>query len=374
MLFCGSQVKERQRDMSKKERKVFIAEAVIAIVLLAAILLPQIIGTVDVAQSRGEWRTVKDLDGKIIGIVPGSVWTEKAREMWPNAVFREVPGDADLPKMTEGGTIDAFLASPDEVADILRAHPQLTVLLRNISDVADISAAAEQPFVVIRQADYAYHSTQKTLKDLDVPGLRFAVLTGSEATFFVPQLYPECELVYFNSFTDLFLALETGKADAAATYYSQQAILCDIYDDLAFISIPVVSVTYGFGTRKNADGDRLKQEINSYLREISASGDLAKSMQKWESMDADADASLHYTFSGKGVVQGGVRVRVHRFPFLHALRQIAAGADLPKITVDFLLEPVSVRVFPGAETIGDGNHGDADEGQIVINVAEYGLL
>lgn len=306
MLLCDSQVKERQRDMSKKERKVFIAEAVIVIVLLAAILLPQMIGTVDVAQSLGEWRTVKDLDGQTIGIVSGSVWTEEAREMWPNAVFRDVPGDADLPKMTESGTIDAFLASPDEVADILRAHPQLTVLLRNISDVPDFSAAAEQPFVVIRQADYAYPSTRKTLKDLDVPGLRFAVLTGSDATFFLPQLYPECELVYFNSFTDIFLALETGKADAAATYYSQQAMVSDTYDDLAFISIPAVSVTYGFGTRKNADGDRLRQEINSYLREISASGDLAKSMQKWESMDADADASLHYTFSGeKGTLRVG---------------------------------------------------------------------
>ena len=291
--------------MSKKERKVFIAEAVIVFVLLAAILLTQLIGTVDVAQSLGGLRTEKDLDGKIIGTAPDSAWTEEARAMWPNAVFQDAASVSDLPEMTVNGTIDAFLASPDAVADILLAHPELTVILRNISDVADISTAAEKPYIVIREADYAYPSTKKTLKDLDVPGLRIAAMTGTEASVFMPMLYPDCELVYFNSFTDMFLALETGKADAVVSYYSQQAIVGESYDDLAFISTPAASVTYGFGTGKNADGDRLKQEFNGYLREISGSGELAKSMQKWESMTADTDASLHYTYTGE---KGTLRV------------------------------------------------------------------
>ena len=43
--------------MPKKQRSVLYAEILLVFVLLAAVLLTQLVGTVDVAQSRGEWRT-----------------------------------------------------------------------------------------------------------------------------------------------------------------------------------------------------------------------------------------------------------------------------------------------------------------------------
>ena len=124
--------------MSNKQRKVFIAEAVIVFVILAAILLSQLIGTVDVAQDLGELRTVDNLNGKIIGTVPDSEWTESAHEMWPSSVFHEAGSVNDLAQLTMNRTIDAFLVSRSEVADILLAYPELTAMLRDISTLPDL--------------------------------------------------------------------------------------------------------------------------------------------------------------------------------------------------------------------------------------------
>lgn len=291
--------------MSNKQRKVFIAEAVIVFVILAAILLSQLIGTVDVAQDLGELRTVDNLNGKVIGTVPDSEWTESAHEMWPNSVFHEAGSVKDLAQLTVNRTIDAFLVSGSEVADILLAYPELTAMLRDISTLPDINDAAKLPCVIIRDADYAYPSTNKTLGELNVPGLRISALTGTELADFPKKAFPDCEIVNYNSFTDMFLALETGKADAAAAYYTQLSMVSDNYDDLAYISTPLSSVSYGFGTQKNAQGDKIKQEFNSYLREITASGDLEKLAVKWSTMTSDADAALHYTFTGE---KGTLRV------------------------------------------------------------------
>ena len=300
--FANGSPRERwkgENSMTGKEKKIFIAEAVIVFVLLAAVLLTQLIGTVEIAQRRGEWRTVEDLNGRIIGTAADSVWTEEALELWPDSVFRGANSVADLPKMTVDGIIDAFMVSESEVADILLAYPELTAMLRDISSLSEITSAQSKPYIIIRAADYAYLSTKRTLDDLKAPGFRIAAITGSEMSYYPAKIYPECEIVNFNSFTDMFLALETGKADAVAAYYTQLPMVSTNYGDLAYISTPLTDVTYGFGTRKDAEGDRLRQEFNSYLREITASGELRGMLQKWGTISPDADASLHYTYTGE---------------------------------------------------------------------------
>ncbi len=292
--------------MTGKEKKIFIAEAVIVFVILAAILLTQLIGTVEVAQRRGEWRTVEDLNGRIIGTAADSVWEEDARELWPDSVFREAGSVTDLPKMTADGNVDAFMVSEDEVEDIILAYPELTAMLRDITGMsAEIVSSQSKPYIIIRAADYAYLSTKKTLDDLKAPGFRIAALTGSELSDYPARIYPECEILNFTSFTDMFLALETGKADAVAAFYTQMPMVSTNYDDLAYISTPLTNVTYGFGTRKDAEGDRLKHEFNNYLQEITATGEMGSMLQKWETMSPDADASLHYAYTGE---KGELRV------------------------------------------------------------------
>ncbi len=112
-------------------KRVLYAEILIVFVLLAAVLLTQLVGTVDVAQSRGEWRTPDDLKDKVIGMTP--VWETETMNMWPYATYIVPDQASDLPNLLMQGTIDAFLANRQEAESIQIGYPELTVMLQDMS-------------------------------------------------------------------------------------------------------------------------------------------------------------------------------------------------------------------------------------------------
>ena len=137
-----------------------------------------------------------------------------------------------------------------------------------------------------------------TQEDLNRPGLRIAVLTGSELYTAALEVYPNATPVQYDTFADEFYALDTGKADAALGHESQFSLVRQSYPGIAVIKEIITEYSYGFGTQKNAEGARLNQEMNAYFTDLVGSGQYQALMDKWSASDG-AQCMGDYTFSGE---------------------------------------------------------------------------
>ena len=146
--------------------------------------------------------------------------------------------------------------------------------------------------------------TDVTFEDLAAPGTRFALLTGSDWALEIEKQYPDGVCSYYDSMADVFIALSSGKADAAMAYLDFRTELEKTHPNIAYINEPFQTLEYGFGTSKSARGTQLCNEFNAFLKEYKASGAFDKLTQKWGDPERDGDLMDQYTFTGeKGVLE-----------------------------------------------------------------------
>ena len=118
-------MKEEQR----RKKKILLAKIVICFIVLLAVLLPQVIGTADTFQERGQWKNLSDLNGRNIGAVQYSELAALSEETWPDSTIVYAEDFSELSSLLANNTIDGFLAPNEEVGNILGNHPQFTVML-----------------------------------------------------------------------------------------------------------------------------------------------------------------------------------------------------------------------------------------------------
>ncbi|MBR5091540.1 MAG: ABC transporter permease subunit, partial [Ruminiclostridium sp.] len=295
---------ERIMIKQNKERNILIAEIIIVVLIILAILLPQLIGTVNTAQGSGEWKDYGDLNGKIIGISDDPGLREFADSIWDDYEIYSSADRDELAGLTEEGVTVAFLVYSEEKQDILDKYPQLTAYIDPKADALDLGESAESRSVsvIVKASNYAYLTSSRRLDEFKAAGTRIAGITGSELSEIPAEMYPDSEIVNYNNFADMFAALEAGKVDAVAAYTTFLDSVNENYEDIAYITTPLLKVFYGFGTAKTEKGDKLKAAFNSYLSEIKSSGELDRIIDKWSSMTEDGDAHLDSTFSGENGV------------------------------------------------------------------------
>lgn len=292
-----------------KDNKIRIAEIIIIVAAILIMLLSQLVGTTTSPREAGPIHDIEDLNGRTIGLTRNSDFEKTAKENWPDSEIFYVDDSAELPKLLSDGEIDAFSATYSETEEVLSEHTDLVAIVSSerTSMYPDengiIKDKDEAEYIVIRADDYEYLAVGKAPDILDEPGAKVAGITGSYLTALPASVWPECEIVNFDSFSDMFVALESGKVDAVAAFRSQIDMVKENYNDLAFVSMPIATETDGFGTAKNEKGDRIKEELNSFLKKINANGELKKLVSKWNSVTADEIVHLEYEFSGEnGVV------------------------------------------------------------------------
>ena len=137
-----------------------------------------------------------------------------------------------------------------------------------------------------------------TQEDLNRPGMRIAVLAGSELYTAAEEVFPEAAPVQYDTFADVFYALDTGKAEAALGFDTNIPLVRQAYPGLAVIPEKVAEYSYGFGTQKNAAGEKLNREMNAYFTDLVESGQFLSLMEKWSAADG-AQCMGDYTFSGE---------------------------------------------------------------------------
>jgi His/Glu/Gln/Arg/opine family amino acid ABC transporter permease subunit len=144
-----------------------------------------------------------------------------------------------------------------------------------------------------------YPMTDKTFDDFLEPGTRFGVLTGSDWTDDLYERYPDAEISFYNTFADIYEALDAGKVDVALGFLTARDELKQSHPDIAFLPEPFTVMNYGFGTPASERGQAICEEFNAYFRQLKESGAYDALSEKWNSEDRTGDVMDEYQYTGE---------------------------------------------------------------------------
>ena len=141
--------------------------------------------------------------------------------------------------------------------------------------------------------------TDLTFEDLAKPGTRFGFITGSDWGIELMKYYPDGDFYEYNTFTDVFSAVNAGKIDATTAFLDQREDIESANPYVAFINEPFMSIGFGFGMQKSERGDALLAEFNAFLKQYRESGETDRIIRKWEDPDRKGDVMGDYTMTGE---------------------------------------------------------------------------
>ena len=112
-------------------------------------------------------------------------------------------------------------------------------------------------------------------------GKRAGVITGTPQDQIVKDKVPDAQLQYFNTATDLALALRAGKIDfmvlSDINYYN----MASEYPEFGYLDESLKNYDLGIIFPKNTGGQALCDKVNAYIAEIRENGELEKLQQYW---------------------------------------------------------------------------------------------
>ena len=82
--------------------------------------------------------------------------------------------------------------------------------------------------------------TDKTFEDLAEPGTRFGIITGNELGIQLMKYYPDGEFQMFNTFPDVYTAVNEGIVDAATAFIDQRDEIESANPNVAFMDSSAV--------------------------------------------------------------------------------------------------------------------------------------
>lgn len=162
----------------------------------------------------------------------------------------------------------------------------------------------------------------------DIADKRIGVFSGTIHDGFVAHKYPRAQILRYDGTADMMLSLKTGKIDAAMFDAITARLILKRNPDLALLSDDVLSMELGVGFNKK--NPALRDEFNSYLREIRGNGTYEKMHNRWFTEDAEEakmpDIPNHP--SGKKLT---VAVSVDDLPYVAYMNGEYAGFDIEMI-------------------------------------------
>lgn len=162
----------------------------------------------------------------------------------------------------------------------------------------------------------------------DISDKRVGVMTGTVYDAFVAGKYPQAKISRYNNTSDIVIAIQTGKIDAAVMDLSSARVLLKNNQDIGILSDNVLSMQYGIGFNKNNPG--LRQEFNSYLTKARGDGSYDAMYQRWHVNDPEKAVmpDLKNNPQGKKLVLG---VSVADLPNVALINGRYVGFDIELI-------------------------------------------
>lgn len=176
---------------------------------------------------------------------------------------------------------------------IIAALIILIILMINLIGTADIP---EDPSLVNEDG---YPMARTTFEELNRPGIRIGILSGTDWEALIRKHYPDAEYSYYDTYADMFSAVENGRLDIAEGFSNMRRDLTITNPDLKYIDDPFCIISNCFGTQNTDEGRKLRDDINDYLLSLRQSGEYDVIKDKWEDDARTGDVMGDYSFSGE---------------------------------------------------------------------------
>ena len=122
-------------------------------------------------------------------------------------------------------------------------------------------------------------SEKETMKMLS--GKTAGVMTGTPQDAIILAKVPDAKIQYFNSITDVALALQKHKIDFAALPTVNYYTLVQEYPDLGYLDVPFAVYDVGTVFAKKDTSDVIRKKLNKYIAKLEKSGELEKKQDYW---------------------------------------------------------------------------------------------
>lgn len=157
-------------------------------------------------------------------------------------------------------------------------------------------------------------------------GKEFAVPTGTVADKLVLSRFPDAKFKYFNSVLDAALAVQAGKADAAA--YDEPILKNIAAKNKGLTVLPemITKDNYGFAVQQGRP--ELKNTIDLVINELKKSGSYDAMLQRWLPKSGPPAAMPDIKLTGsKGTLRFGTSAVTEPFSFIDASHTVV-GLDI----------------------------------------------
>lgn len=104
----------------------------------------------------------------------------------------------------------------------------------------------------------------------DLKDKKVAVQVGTKSVTYLEENYPDIKRVEVETNNEMFMSLESGKADAVITGRPAAKVYASQSDKVKVLDYPVTEELYGFGIRK--EDTELLDEMNAALAAIKENG------------------------------------------------------------------------------------------------------
>lgn len=186
--------------------------------------------------------------------------------------------------------------------------------------------------MMIKDKTSANSSSSETMTATDYIGKRIGIRTGSsfeEKTF---KLFPDSEYSYYDTNSDLIIALQNNKIDAFLVDEPEARMIHNEQNDVNFLSEVLETDDYSFAFQKDtAQGDKLRGEFDAFLAKLKESGELDKMKTKWTGVDESAKTFDETPLSGEN---GTLKVAgsADNMPFVYVRDNRPVGYAVELIT------------------------------------------
>ena len=218
--------------------------------------------------------------------------------------------------------------------------------------------------LIARRKNIANESADILKSADDLAEKRIGIFAGTVHDAFVAKKYPKATAFQYNSSADMMLSLKTGKIDAAMYDLITARILLKHNDDMGLLTDKIFDMPLGVGFNKN--NPKLRNEFNTFLKNIRSNGTYDEMFKRW--FVNDAEKGVIYPFKNPGSQKNlNVAVAVEDLPYVASMNGQYVGFDIEMIQrfaerADYNLEIATIE-FPAlvaalvsgkADMIADG--------------------
>ena len=158
-------------------------------------------------------------------------------------------------------------------------------------------------------------------------GSLIGVGMGSMFDVLVKEKIPDAKIRYFNTYSDMVTALESGKVDALCLDEPViRYIIASEHSQIIYLDEKLKKFSYGFVFPKTEDGRKLRDEFNEFLGRIKGNGELKDVENRWFSSDPALHTLPEIKDSGKGTLK--LAAEAINAPFVYLEQNKIVGYEI----------------------------------------------